>query len=163
MELIEQHIQRLCRRFCHCVSILRSLDRCTLEYADPNHPRALHIVIGFICQVSRTASSIFVQIFDQVRLCCFARRPRQPTAKHMFTLTDHLGEMCKEIKCLSETLEHSDTVSVAWLALENAADFSSHLFSMAFSSTQTQHSNISKILREAFELNHSILHDDQRH
>jgi len=96
--------KRLCRRFCHCMSILRCLDRCTLSPDNIDQPTATHLVIGFICQLSRRANILLTTIFDELRACCSAKRQKEPTKKLMFDLTDHLGEMCKEIGALNDTL-----------------------------------------------------------
>ncbi len=90
------------------MSILRNLDRCTIKCADDDHPRAVHIVIGFVCQLSRTASSVLLRIFGEIRACCLAKRERDSTRLLMFTITDYLGEMCKEIGAFSETLQREE-------------------------------------------------------
>lgn len=96
--------KRLSRRFCHCVSILRCLDQCTLSSNDIDQPTATHLVIGFVYQLSRRVNTLLTSIFDEVRACCSAKRQREPTKKLMFDLTDHLGEMCKEIGALNDKL-----------------------------------------------------------
>lgn len=100
--------KRLSRRFCHCVTILRCLDQCTLFSDNIDQPTATHLVIGFICQLSQSANTLLASIFEEVRACCSAKRQREPTKRLMFDLTDHLGEMCKEIGALNDTLLFSE-------------------------------------------------------
>ena len=90
------------------MSILRSLDHCTISFANPCYPKAVHIVVGFICQLCRMASSTFDQIFDEIRSCCSVKRDSIETHRLMFTITDHLGEMCKEIRAFDEKLHMTD-------------------------------------------------------
>lgn len=87
------------------MSLLRSLDQCTLDYGYTDHPRAYHVVVGFLCQLSRKASGIFDRLFDEIRGCCYAKRDRGQTFALMFTLTDHLGEMHKEIRFANKKIE----------------------------------------------------------
>lgn len=96
--------KRLCRRTCHCITILRCLDRCVLSSNDIAHPTATHLVIGFIYQLSRKAQSLFESAFEELRRCCLAKRSREHTLRQMFDLTDHLGEICKELGALRDTL-----------------------------------------------------------
>lgn len=98
--------KRQCRRFCHCLAMLRCFDRCTLFLDNIDHPTAVRFVAGFICQLSRVAQTLFNGIFNEVRACCSAKRQRGPTQKLMFDLADHLGEICKEMSALNETLMH---------------------------------------------------------
>ena len=86
------------------MSILRNLDRCKISFTEASYPDALQIVVGFICQLCRKASSIFDKIFDELRSCCSAKRHPVETHQLMFTITDHLGEMCKETRSLDEKL-----------------------------------------------------------
>ena len=135
--LTQSSVQRLCRRFCHCISILRNLDRCRVKTLELSRPRTIHIVTGFIYQFSRMASSIFVQIFNEIRNCCSAKRERDQTRALMFIVTDHLGEMCKEIGSLKDTLQLLNaSVSPLPCSQTMFTDLSSR-GSMNFSSTST--------------------------
>lgn len=87
------------------MSILRNLGQCEMSVTNFDQPTALHVVIGFTCHLSRTASSTFARIFDEIRRCCSAKRDRNSTQVLMFIITDHLGEMYKEISSLSNTMQ----------------------------------------------------------
>ena len=56
------------------------------------------MVVWFLYQLARTASSSFVDIFKHIRGCCFANRDRRGTPSLMFTLAEHLGHMHKELQ-----------------------------------------------------------------
>ena len=86
------------------MSILRSLDQCKILGGDKNYPKTLHTVVGFTWQLSRIASSTFHDIFEEIRMCCSAKRQIGVTNALMFVITDYLGEMYKEIGSLSHTL-----------------------------------------------------------
>lgn len=87
------------------MSILRCLDQCTLESSHTDVAEAVHAVVGFVCGMSRLATAIWVQAFEDLRACCFAKRQRDRTRALMFTITDHLGEMYKEISAFHTTLQ----------------------------------------------------------
>ena len=95
-------LQGLCRRFCACISLLRRPNECTLNKTCTNDHRDVRIVLGFLCQLARTASSTFSEIFEHVRACCFAVRDRRGTPNLMFILAKHLGQMHLEIRLLME-------------------------------------------------------------
>ena len=97
--------QRLCRKFCHSMSILRCLDNCTVQPVHIGQATAVLTVIGFLCGLSFFANSLWHQIFDELRACCSARRQRSQTRALMFVITDHLGEMYKEVSSLDAELQ----------------------------------------------------------
>lgn len=86
------------------MSLLRSLDRFTLDSDYADHPRTYHVVVGFLCQLIRKSSGLFHQLFNEIRSCCYAKRDRGQTFALMFALTDHLGEIHKEIRCTYDKL-----------------------------------------------------------
>lgn len=98
--------ERLCRRFCACISLLRRPDQSTLEKTHKDDHRAVHIIVGFLGQLSQTASSIFAEIFEHVRGCCFATRDRRGTPTVMFILAEHMGRMHKEILQFMDVMGH---------------------------------------------------------
>ncbi|KAL6719931.1 hypothetical protein ACLMJK_001852 [Lecanora helva] len=101
--------KQICRRFCHCMSILRNLDQCTIDLKEVDFAKGYQLVVGFICGLSTLARSIWLQIFEEVRACCFAKRQKDRTRALMFIITDHLGEIYKEISSFDDTPKHRDS------------------------------------------------------
>ncbi|MCJ1454062.1 hypothetical protein MMC28_004412 [Mycoblastus sanguinarius] len=97
--------ENLCRRICACMLLLRNPNRCSLDWECIGYSRAVHIVLGFLCQLSLQASTSFSQIFDEIRGCSYANRDRQQTPKLMSTLADNLGQIAKEISLFDCTLQ----------------------------------------------------------
>ena len=62
------------------------------------------MIIEFLRQLSHTASSIFAEIFEHVRGCCFANRDRRRTPSLMFILAEHLGHMHKEVRHFKDVM-----------------------------------------------------------
>ena len=91
--------------------LLRRLHDCTIDKAYKNDHRSVCVVVGFLCQLSRTASSIFAEIYEHIRKCCFTSRDRG-TPKLMIILAEHLGHIHKEIRAFMDTNGHfSDPVN----------------------------------------------------
>ena len=90
------------------MSILRSLDNCTLQATHLGQPGAVLAVTGFVCGLSFFANNLWLQLFDELRACCFAKRRRDQTRALMFMVTDHLGEMYKEISSLDAKLQQAN-------------------------------------------------------
>lgn len=99
LTLTGKPFQRLCRRLCACISLLRRPNECTLSQPHMNDYRILHLVVGILCQLARTASSTIAEIFEHIRGCCFANRDRRGTPNLMFILAENLGHMHAEIRC----------------------------------------------------------------
>lgn len=71
------------------------------------------MVAGFLCQLARAASSIFAEIFEHIRGCCFANRDRRGTPNLMFILAEHLGRIHAEIRRFMDVkAQYSDSVNV---------------------------------------------------
>ena len=87
------------------MSILRSLDRCTLDVDTLYQARISNIVVCVLYQVMREASTIFSEMFNQIRACCYAKRDRHKTPILMYKIADHLGEMFKEIESLDNVVK----------------------------------------------------------
>lgn len=103
----------LCRRLCACLSLLRRLHDCTIDKAYKNDHRSVGVIVGFLCQVSRTASSIFAEIYEHIRKCCFTSRDRG-TPKLMIILAEHLGHIHKELRAFMDTKGYfSDPLSLS--------------------------------------------------
>lgn len=103
--------ERLCRRFCACISLLRRPNQCTIEKMHKGDHRAVHIIVGFLGQLSQTASSIFAEIFEHVRGGCFGSRDRRGTPTVVFILAEHMGCMHREIRHFMDVIgQFSDLV-----------------------------------------------------
>lgn len=112
-------LQCLCRRLCACISLLRRLNECTIDKMYNNDYRAVHMVVGFLCQLSRTASSIFTEVFEHIRGCCFTNRDRRGTPRLMIILAEHLGHISKEIRLFMDVKRQiPDPVYSLWPADE---------------------------------------------
>ena len=90
------------------MSLLRDPNRSTVDLEYTRSAEASHTVVGFFCLLSRKASGIFDQIFDQIRTCCYATRDKQRTLELMFGITKHLGYIHKGIECFYTTLAQWD-------------------------------------------------------
>ncbi len=81
------------------------------KYLDPQH--TIFAVVGLLCHISRKASIIHDQIFDEIRAHCNATRNPRRTPQIMFVLTRYLGSMYKEVRCFEESLRQwNDSVSI---------------------------------------------------
>ena len=97
--------------------LLRDPNRFTLPLEYVRSAEAAHTVVGFFCLLSRKASSIFSQIFDQIRTCCYATRDWHRTIEFMYAIAKHLGYMHKEIGCFHTTLAQWDcSVSLQYMS-----------------------------------------------
>ena len=138
------------------MSILRSLDRCQMNLVNVDRITAVRTVVGVLCDLCWSASSTLTEIFNEIRQCCSVKRERNSTQVLMFIITDHLGEIHKEVSSLWHSMRPTDITvnsSSSWKVFANSrSSYSVTSFLMSI-----QHWRASRNLREAYALRTSIL------
>ena len=103
--------QSLCRRFCACLVLLRSLHTCTLDTEYYGYHESYQLSLGFVFRLFLLANDIFEEVFQEIRTCCKAERHATQTPKLMSTLALYLGQMLAEVSHLRRYAQSSPRVS----------------------------------------------------
>nr|AUW30811.1 hypothetical protein [Cladonia uncialis subsp. uncialis] len=68
------------------------------------YEHTIFALVGLLCHISRKASIIYDQIFNEIRAHCNAIRDPRRTPQIMFVLTRYLGSMYKAVRYFEESL-----------------------------------------------------------
>ena len=72
------------------------------KYLHSQH--TIFALVGLLCHISRKASIMYDQIFNEIRAHCNAIRDPRRTPQIMFVLTRYLGSMYKAVRYFEESL-----------------------------------------------------------
>lgn len=91
--------------------LLRGLKMCRIDPHIESYHNSYRLALGFVMRLSILANDLLIQIFEQVKICCEAKRHKTGTKKTMSTLASSLGQIVTEMRHLRLFVQSFPNVS----------------------------------------------------